>query len=259
VLTPWGAAGRLYGSYGVSDWRSGEFGAEVGAVPVDGVLRVLVPVRAWFGLGLVIFLAKLAAEPDIGVWIDDSLKHSAITLVLGPYGLLIGAALVVALAGRGRRAATARGVLRPVAVALFTIVMSVAVFGMQLPRQRELVTHWLSVLRDGAAELPALVRFGLSFAGLFTGPWLFVFGLCSVYLMHRNGFSHRSHPLLRPFVAVWLACAVALVEGTFGDRAGLGAVVFWIAVVAGPILTLLLGAVEVMLLRRLGLLGGRPS
>jgi hypothetical protein len=50
------------------------------------------------------------------------------------------------------------------------------------------------------------------------GLWLLIFGVCGVYLMHRNGFSVNSHPLLRPIVTVWLSWTVAATQFTIGNK-----------------------------------------
>ena len=257
-LLPWWAARYLYGPYGISDWRRGMFGATVdavpAAVPVDWLLRLLVPVRAWLGLGLVIFIVKCLASPDLSQRVEDAALHGAITMVLGPYGVFVGATIVLLIAGWRRRRDVLRGLTRPVVVALFTILMSVGIFGLQVARVRQFIQGGIDTVTLWTLDLPLPVDVALGMLKLVAVPWLFVFGVCAVYLMHRNGFGHRSHPLLRPFVAVWLAAAVALVEVVSNDHAGLSPLVFWLATLAGPSLTALLGVVEVTWLHRLGLL-----
>jgi hypothetical protein len=137
-------------------------------------------------------------------------------------------------------------------VALFTILMSVGIFGLQVARVRHFIQGGIDAVTLWASNLPLPVDIALGMLKLIAVPWLFVFGVCAVNLMHRNGFGHRSHPLLRPFVAVWLAAAVALVEVASKDHAGLSPFVFWLATLAGPGLTALLGMVEVAWLHRIG-------
>lgn len=253
---PWWAARYIYGPYGISDWRRGTFGVTVDAgpmaVPVDRLLRILVPVRAWLGLGLVAFVVKCLAAPDLTQRIKDGALHGAITMVLGPYGVFVGAVVVLFVAGWRRRLDVLRGLSRPLVAALFTILMSVWIFGLQVPRVRVFIQNRIDMVDFWISNLPLPVHIALGLMKIIAVPWLFVFGVCAVYLMHRNGFGHRSHPLLRPIVATWLAVAVALVDVGSNDHAGLSPVAFWTATIAGPALTALLGVVEVVRLHRLG-------
>ena len=53
------------------------------------------------------------------------------------------------------------------------------------------------------------MRFLSGVLGSLVGAWLFVFGVCVVYLVYRNGFSTHSHPYLRPIVTSYLSCMMA--------------------------------------------------
>jgi hypothetical protein len=231
-LLPWGAARQLYGPY--TAFRQGEFGTQL-----DPVLRILVPVRLWFGLGVVVVLAKLLTDPSLNQTVQDVFSHGVITMVLGPFGVALGAVAVVAVAGRGRRGAAARSVVRPSLIAAGTVLLSVSVFGLQLPGVRQAVQGLLDRSQSAAPTVLA------SMVGLVLGPWLLVFGVCAVYLMHRNGFSAGiRNPLLRPIVASWLALTVAAVQLTVDERAGLSRGAFVASVLAGPVMAIGLSVVE---------------
>jgi hypothetical protein len=247
VLLPWVAARWLYGPYGAAlprRWREGDFGAEfeptVGGVPVpvklDPVLRVLVPVRAWLGLGVLVLLVKIAANPDPGDRAVDVWYHGAITMVLGPYGVFLAIGVLWLLAGRGGRVGL---------VAAVSVLVSVGVFGLQIAPVRRAVQGVLDDVTSGGGPLVGLL-------GAVAGPWLVVFGICAVFLMHRNGFSAGADPYLRPLVTSWLACTVAAAELTIARRDGVPDGRFVLATLAGPVLVVLLGLVEVLRLRRAG-------
>jgi hypothetical protein len=267
VLLPWTAAGRIYGPYGVSEaierFRRGEFDAEVEVEPVDQLpvrvvldplLRILVPVRAWVGLGVIVFVVKAVAEPDLGGRVKDAWVHGATTMVLGPFGVFLGV-VVLLVVGRRQFRATLRSMRRPLAIAGLTVLVSVSIFGLQLPVIRQAVQRGLENAAAGAAGLLGPLWWLLALAA---GPWLFLFGVCAVYLMHRNGFSKHSHPYLRPIVASWLACMVAAVELTEGRREGLTDTAFVSATLAGPVVVIVLSIVEAARLHRLGVTVGGP-
>ena len=264
---PWTVAGRIYGPYGVSAaverFRRGEFDAEVEVEPVDHLavrivldplLRVLVPVRAWVGLGVIVFVVKAVAEPDLGGRVEDVWVHGLVTMVLGPFGVFLGV-VVLLVVGRRQWRATFRRTRRSLGIAALTVLVSVGVFGLQLPVIRQAVQRGLDSVTSGASGLLGPVWWLLA---LFAAPWLFVFGVCAVYLMHRNGFSKHSHPYLRPIVASWLACVVAAVEATEGRREVLTDTAFFSATAAGPVVVIVLSILEVRRLRRLGVTVGEP-
>jgi hypothetical protein len=250
---PWVAARSLYGPY--TAFRRGEFGAEarLELVPgtsvrigLDPLLRILVPVRLWFSLGVVVVLVKLWTNRDLNETIQDVFAHGVVTMVLGPFGVALGAVAIVLTAGRGRRAAATRQLVRPAVIAAVTMLLSVGVFGLQLQGIRQPVQR---LLEQSQALVPAPL---LSLLGLIVGPWLLVFGVCAVFLMHRNGFATGDqHPLLRPIVTVWLALMVAAVQFTVGDRDGVSGPVFVAGVLSGPLLVIGLSLIEVIRLRRL--------
>ena len=164
-LLPWVAARHLYGRY--TAFRQGEFGAEghidVGSgvsirVELDPLLRILVPIRLWCGLGVIVVLVKLIADPDLNQTIQDVFRHGVITMVLGPFGVGLGALAIVVLAGRGQRATAARGLVRPVVIAAVTVLMSVSVFGLQLPGVRQTTQE---LLEQGQSFVPAALAWVL--------------------------------------------------------------------------------------------------
>jgi hypothetical protein len=252
-LLPWRLARVIYGPYGASELaaklRQGEFGVEAPVqladelavrIGLDPLLRVLVPVRAWVGLGVVVLAVKVLSEPDPLDRAWDAMLHGAITMVLGPYGVLLGIAALLVVVRRQRRL-----LVRPALIAGVTVLVSVGVFGLQLPGIRQYVERFLA----GPREVAGSAAWGL--LGLVGAPWLFVFGFCAVYLMHRNGFSTHSHPYLRPIVSAWLAAAVAAVELATAGRAGVPDTGFVAATLAGPVAAIGLGVVEVLRLNRL--------
>lgn len=258
ILLPWRAASTIYGPYGVAAmreaFRQGKFGAEAEVavddqlafrVVLDPLPRALVPVRAWLGLGVIIFAMKVIADPDLAGRIEDIWYHGAITMVLGPFGVLLGIAFLLVLAGRGHRRAALRRTRRSTGIAMLTVLLSVGVFGLQLPVLRQSVETVMDAVTGSLGAVWGLVS-------LVVGPWLFVFGVCSVYLMHRNGFSTHSHPYLRPIVASWLSFMVAAVELSVGSRTGLTDTRFVAATLAGPVLVVALSAGEAFRLHRLG-------
>jgi hypothetical protein len=204
LLTPWGAAGRCYGRYGLP---RGELAALGGSElsRLGPVLEVALNARAWLTLNVAAVLAQLVADgvDDVVVSI---LQGGLVTMVLGPFGVLLGFAILVAVAAT-RRTAT-RQLTRPVLIALVTFLVSVGIFGVQLPGVRQAVQSLIDPVVELASEFP------FSLVASILGAWLVVFGLCAVYLIHLHGFTgpNTGGGLLDPLVSVWLAWTVALVE-----------------------------------------------
>jgi hypothetical protein len=266
-IYPWVVAGRIYGPYGVSalkaKFKKGEFDAQarinladgvVMRVSLDPLLRILVPVRLWLSLGVIIVLVKLLSRPDLASTIQDVATHGLITMVVGPYGVLIGVVVLIVAAGRGQRPTMVRQMMRPALIAVLTVLVSVGIFGLQLPMVRQAIGGAMNALSPAQllARLTLPLQIVLPLLSSVVGLWLLIFGVCGVYLMHRNGFSVNSHPLLRPIVTVWLSWTIAATQFTIGDKAGLAHAVFIAAVVSGPALVTLIGVVETIRLRRLG-------
>ncbi len=181
-------------------------------------------------------------------------------MVLGPFGVVLAAVALVTTAGRGRRRSMARRMVRPGVIAALTVLLSVGIFGLQLPGVRQAVGRLLGAASPAqlVGHLPWPLELLAWLAGLVIGPWLLVFGVCAVYLMHRNGFN-SDEPLLRPIVTVWLAWMVAAVQFAVGNTAGLSTVSFYEAVLAGPVLVTVLSVVEFVRLRTLGITARAPA
>lgn len=133
-------------------------------------------------------------------------QGGAVTMVVGPFGVLLAVGGLVATAGGAERVTAMRQLLRPVLVALITLVVSVGIFGLQLPGVRRAVQALIDPVVEAATRFPFALSTG------FMGIWLFIFGLCAVYLMHRNAFTASGGGLLDPLVSIWLAWTVAGVE-----------------------------------------------
>lgn len=145
------------------------------------------------------------------------------------------------------RGTAARQLTRPVVIALVTFLVSVGVFGLQIGVVRRAVRS----LIDPVVELGRTFPFSVLAALL--GGWLFVFGLCAVYLIHLHGFSGRYQGLLDPLVSVWLAWTVAAVE-IAGYRPGdLSAGTFTALTVASATAATSISAWQLVALRRKGI------
>src|SRR6185503_18695701 len=91
-------------------------------------------------------------------------------------------------------------------------VVSVGIFGLQLPGVRQAVQSLIDPVKEIATRFPFALFTG------FMGIWMLVFGLCAVYLIHRNAFSGTGGAhLLDPLVSIWLAWTVAAVEISMYD------------------------------------------
>jgi hypothetical protein len=207
-LTPWGAARRIYGRYGSP---LGDLAAlEHLGVPLGGVLARLGPVleaalsvRVWLTLNAVAILGQLVQDGADAV-VTTVYQTGVITMVVGPFGLLLAVAALVAIARP--RATAARQLRRPVLVAGITFLVSTGIFGLQLPGVRQALEGVIDPVVALATDSL------LSVVTPLLGMWLLVFGICAVYLIHHHAFGGEGRRLLDALVSIWLAWAVALVD-----------------------------------------------
>ncbi|OLF12617.1 hypothetical protein [Actinophytocola xanthii] len=247
-FTPWGAARRIYGRYGppLGDLAAlDELAAPVGSVlsRLGPVLEALLTVRVWLTLNVVALIAQLVQDGADAVVITVY-QTGMVTMVVGPFGLLLAVAVLVAVART--RLTAARQLLRPVLLALVTFLVSVGVFGTQLPGVRQELEGLIAPVVELARQPP------LSVVAPLLGAWLLLFGLCSVYLIHHHAFGGDGRRLLDALVSVWLAWVVGVVEianypgGDLSTRAFV-----WLTVGSASVATLI-SVVELVSLRRSG-------
>lgn len=249
-LVPWRAAAAVWGPYGVRGlrqrFRQGEFGAD----DLDPLLRYLVPIRLWLSLGVIVWAVKVVTGPNPVDAFENAAIHGVITMILGPWGVLLGV-FVLAVAARLHPSAL-RWLIRPTLVAVVTIIVAGVAFGLQISVVRQAMPQNLSP-STLLASLPLPLQFAAGLAGSLLSFWLGIFGVCGVYLMHRNGFSFHSHPYLRPIVATWLSLCIAAVELQIDEHPGLDPTWFLVSVLAGPLAVAALSIVELIRLKHLGL------
>ncbi|WP_158702038.1 hypothetical protein [Kitasatospora sp. MMS16-BH015] len=242
VVLPWRLARTVYGPYrsmrlsasGVAGTVGGQvFDPYVGPVVTEVVAeavdpwveRLLTP-RALLGMGLLLHLVRLVT----GTWAKDDFlnavlgEDSIVMLATGPISLVLGCVPLVALAYPGTRRLVARSVARPLLVGLLTVL----VFAGMVES-----AHRSSVLA--------------ALAAIWFGP----FYLCVIYLVHRNNFAVRAHPLARPLTAVPLVWLTVLghvwlvdTEGTSTHGPAL------VGLLAGPVGVTATAVIEVVRLRR---------
>ncbi|MFF2950282.1 hypothetical protein ACFVVU_02830 [Kitasatospora sp. NPDC057965] len=240
VLLPWRLASRVYGPYRMMRLTASGVTAAVGAdvlgpyaQPVvtraaaqtlDPVVERLLTPRALLGLGIVLFLVRTVT----GTWTSGDLlieligEDSVVMLLTGPIALLLACVPLVLLAYPGTRRQVGRLVARPLLVGVFTAVVFVV------------------MMRSALLPLAGVLLL-----------WLAPFNLCVLYLVHRNSFAVRAHPLVRPLVATLLVWLTALGHVLFVDRDGTsthGAAL--VALVAGPVGVTVTAVIEIVLLRR---------
>ncbi|MGW2254228.1 hypothetical protein ACWCXH_29155 [Kitasatospora sp. NPDC001660] len=246
LLLPWRLASRVYGPYRMLRMSASGVAAVAGAELLDPVLqpvvtqlvaRTLDPLverlmwaRALFGLGVILFVVRLANGASADELFQDAFGDSIVMLLSGPVALLLACVPLVLLARTGTRRRVGRLVARP----LFTGVVTFAVF--------------LAMMKsDPNAYVGNTV--GLH---LLLVIWLPAFTLPTVYLIHRNSFAVRGHPLVRPLVAVllvWLTLIghVTLVDTKGATTSGAAALV---GLLVGPVGVTVTALIELVRLRR---------
>jgi len=203
--TPWGAAARVYGRYGLPEGDLAVLGGSV-LSRLGPLLEVVLHARAWLTLNVVALVVQLVVDGADDV-VSSVYTGGLVTMVVGPFGVVLTVAGLVMVA-RARRVALRR-LTRPAVTALLTLLVSVGAFGIQLPGVRQK----LESLIDPVVALGD--QFPLSMIAPLLGLWLFVFAVCAVYLIHVHAFrvgGNGGVRLLDPFVSVWLAWTVAIVE-----------------------------------------------
>lgn len=209
-MTPWVAAGRLYGHYGLPKAELGVLDAV--AAPAGRVLAwlelalpALLAARTWLTLNVIALVVQLTSE-GFGPFVATMYQGGAVTMVVGPFGLLLAVTALVLAAQRGRRGTAIRQLTRPVVLAGITLLVSVAIFGLQVQGVRQALQGLIEPVRRAATEPP------LSVLAALIGVWLLVFGVCALYLIHHHSFCGQGNSLLDPLVSVWLAWTVGAVE-----------------------------------------------
>ncbi|WP_037577602.1 hypothetical protein [Phaeacidiphilus oryzae] len=268
LVFPWLLARRFYGPYRMLRLTPSALVAASGpligpyAGPVAGsvaeeafdplIERLMLP-RALLGLGVVLLIVRLSTGTSMNDLFTEVFGDSIVVLFTGPLALLLASAAVVGLARHGARLRVSRMVLRPLLVALLTAGIAALVMAME--RQNGHVPD-LGVHNRVLGALGFLVMLGLMF-------WIFAFTLPAMYLMHRNSFAVRAHPLVRPLTSVLLVWLTALghAELIDGPVETPHTAAWWIGLVAGPIGVTLTAVVELVLLRlrlRVGFRGPLP-
>lgn len=247
LLTPWGAAGRLYGRYGLPHGDLAALGG--GGSPLGPALEALLTARAWLTFNVVALFVQLAIDgPDNVAW--SVLLGGAVTMVVGPFGVLLAVGVLVAVARGAGRWTALRQLMRPILIALVTFVVSVGIFGLQLPVIRQAVEAVL----DPVVELGT--RFPFFLVTPFLGIWIFLFGVCAIYLIHRNAFSGANTGggrLLDPLVSIWLAWTVAAVEINMYDAGDLPTSTFTAVTIASATMATLISVAQLIVLHRRGI------
>ncbi|MCX4747997.1 hypothetical protein OG455_21180 [Kitasatospora sp. NBC_01287] len=246
LLLPWRLASRVYGPYRMLRMSASGVAAEAGAELLDPVLQPMVTqlvaqtldplverliwARALFGLGVILFVVRLATGASADELFQDAFGDSIVVLLTGPVALLLACVPLVLLARTGTRRRVGRLVARP----LFTGVVTFAAF--------------LALMKsDPGAYVGNTV--GLHLLLLI---WLPAFTLPTVYLIHRNSFAMRAHPLVRPLVAVllvWLTLIghVTLVDTKGTTTSGAAALA---GLLVGPVGVTVTAVIELVRLRR---------
>lgn len=248
LLLPWGAARRIYGPYGLPHGDLAALGGHA-LSRLGPVLEAVLTARAWLTLNVVALVVQLVVDgiDDVAVSV---FQGGAVTMVVGPFGLLLGVGVLVAVARGAQRWAALRQLVRPVWVAVVTFLVSVGIFGLQLP----VVRQHLAGLIDPVVELTT--RFPLSVIAPLLGIWLFVFGLCAVYLIHHHAFSSAKTGggrLLDPLVSIWLAWTVAGVEINMYDAGDLSPRTFTTLTLASATAATAISVWELVVLHRRGI------
>ncbi len=249
-LTPWATAGRLYGQYGLPKADLGALdavAAPAGRVlaRLESALPALLTVRTWLTLNVIAVVAQLTSE-GFGPFVATMYQGGAVTMVVGPVGLLVAVAALVLVAQRGRRGTAIRQLTRPVVLAGITLLVSVGIFGLQVRGVRQALRGLIEPVRQAVTDPPLSVLAGL------IGVWLLVFGVCALYLIHHHSFCGQGNSLLDPLVSVWLAWTVGAVEIVMlaDDQVGRGSFVT-VTVVSATTATLI-SAGELIALHRKG-------
>jgi hypothetical protein len=241
---PWGAAGRLYGRYGLPE---GDLAALGGGVlsRLAPVLEAMLTARTWLTLNAVALVVQTVVDGVDDV-VMSVLVGGAVTMVVGPFGVLLAVGALVAVARGTGRLTALRQLTRPSLIALVTFLVSVGIFGLQVPVFRQ----WVAGLIAPVVELAN--QFPLSMVASVLGLWLFVFGVCAVYLIHRHAFGGGGR-LLDPLVSVWLAWTVAGVEINMYEPGDLSAGAFTALTVGSATAATLISVGELVVLHRRGI------
>ncbi|MGW1055352.1 hypothetical protein [Streptomyces sp. NPDC002521] len=256
VFLPWRLARRIYGPFRLFRFTAADIVslAGAGALPgrygrpvasavaeqaIDPVIERLLLPRVLLGLGLLVFVIRLATGTGMNGVIDDAFGDSLLMLGTGPVSLLLACVPLVALARPGTRGTVARMTTRPLATAFITAAFC------------GLFVYWAS--HGGANYHPDSVTTLL--VSLILGPWLAAFFGSVLYLIHRNAFSVGGHPLVRPLACVPLAWLTAAGHALFIDLAYAyphadPPPAYFVALFAGPVGVTVTAVIEVILLRR---------
>ncbi|MCP3804098.1 hypothetical protein NLX83_32985 [Allokutzneria sp. A3M-2-11 16] len=202
VVMPWRVAESLYGPYTLvqhfelANHDEVQLTEDVRVQDVRPALEWALSARTLITLGVLITVVKWISAPVSPFRaMEDWLLHAGISAVFGPVGLLIGAGVLVWLAQPAHRDATRLAVRRPIRVALLTALVMVVTLGGVFSRVNLTLGHASPLM------LPV---------GIVINLWVIVFFICTLYLVHHNGLSHRGHPLLRPITTTFLAWATAI-------------------------------------------------
>ncbi|WP_369183183.1 hypothetical protein [Streptomyces sp. Y1] len=246
VLLPWRLASRIYGPYRMMRMSASGVAAVAGAELLDPLLQPLATqlvaqtldplverlmwARALFGLGVILLVVRLANGTSADELFKDSFGDSIVLLVTGPIALLLACVSLVLLARAGTRRRVGRLVARP----LFTGVVTFAGFLLM------------------AESNPGAYIGNSAGLRLLMATWVPAFTLPTVYLIHRNSFAVRGHPLVRPLVAVllvWLTLIghVTLVDTKGATTSGAGALA---GLLVGPVGVTVTALIELVRLRR---------
>jgi hypothetical protein len=244
--TPWGAAARVYGRYGLPEGDLAVLGGGV-LSQLGPVLEVVLHARAWLTLNLVALVVQLVVDGADDV-VGSIYTGGLVTMVVGPFGVVLTVAVLVAVA-RARRVALRR-LARPAVTAVLTLLLSVGVFGIQLPGVRQELESVLAPVVALGDDFP------LSMIAPLLGLWLFVFGVCAVYLIHVHAFrvgGTGGERLLDPLVSVWLAWTVAIGEIANYDAGDLSSRTFTVLTIASAAAATAISAGELVVLHRRGI------
>ncbi|MER5639035.1 hypothetical protein ABT095_18970 [Kitasatospora sp. NPDC002227] len=245
VVLPWRLARVVYGPYrsmrvsasgvtetvgaGLFDPYARPIVTEVVAETVDPVVERLLTPRALLGLGILLHLVRLVT----GTWASKDLlgavfgEDGIVMMLTGPIALVLGCVPLIALAYPGTRGLVARSVARPLLVGLITVAVFIG----------------MVEAADQSSELAATLA---GVVMLWFGP----FYLCVIYLVHRNNFAVRAHPLARPLVAVPLVWLTLLGHVTLVDTKAPGPHgAELVALLAGPVGVTVTAVIEVVRLR----------
>ncbi|TDC26256.1 hypothetical protein E1265_04850 [Streptomyces sp. 8K308] len=256
ALLPWRLARRIYGPFRVFRFTAADAvqlaasaGGPLGAYgqPVVTTLarqaadplieRLLLP-RALLCLGLLAFFVGLFTGDGLLEPVEQGFTSGLLMLLTGPVSLLVACGSLVALARPGTRVTVLRLCGRP----LLTALLTAAFCGLFL--------YWAVNHYDHTPDDP-----GWLLLVLVLGPWLTVFFGSVLYLINRNAFGVRGHPLVRPLTSVPLAWLTAVAQAVLVDsvEAYPGSTPlppYWVALFAGPVGVTATAVVEIVLLRR---------